>query len=128
MQGIDLLEEMQQHLQAKGARLVLADPSPKLARLFERSGLKSHIGGLPGPARVPACLPACALLLEPLLLMNESPDRSMQWASPTAGEEWIFGRVHDAVVHCRKQLGKVADIQLALSADSSTPADQSCRV
>ena len=59
---MDLLEEMQEHLQAKGARLVLADPSPKLARLFERSGLKDKIGGRPRLQYLPACRkrqPAC---------------------------------------------------------------------
>jgi hypothetical protein len=51
----------------------------------------------------------------------------MQWA-PAAGEEWIFARVHDAVVHCGKQLGKATEPLLDLNADSSTPADQGCQV
>ncbi len=41
---MDLLEELHDYFLERGVRLVLADPSPKLARLWERSGVRATIG------------------------------------------------------------------------------------
>ncbi len=43
-QGVDLIEELLEYFHSKGIQLVLVDPSPKLARLFQRSGLTAHLG------------------------------------------------------------------------------------
>jgi hypothetical protein len=87
-QGVDLVEELQEYLLERGIRLVLADPSPKLARLWERSGLRAAIGadwifarvsggkGLslcsvdmpqrrPGSRTAKACCAACSLCVPP---------------------------------------------------------------
>ena len=77
-QGVDLIEELHEYFDHKGVRLVLADPSPKLARMMERSGLRSRIG-----------------------------------------EGWIFARVHDAVMHCRRMLSESTACKLDLVADST---------
>ncbi len=62
-QGVDLIEELAEYFSHKGIQLVLVDPSPKLARLWERSGLTKALGQQWVFARVHDAVAHCQSLL-----------------------------------------------------------------
>ncbi|WIA41485.1 hypothetical protein OEZ86_008861 [Tetradesmus obliquus] len=76
--GAHFLEELHQSYKARGIQLILTNPSPRVVRLMERSGLIAKIG-----------------------------------------RDWIFVRVHDAVVNCQRSL-----MQMEAGGSLATPTWQ----